>query len=149
MDKDSDEVEDRWVENTEGQWTVMQQDQSNFVSHQPRIEDEPVTFETGERHEKEIDDVQRIVNPCPDCTEGVTGRTDSRGVHVSEGERQSNCEKEKRNDEKKRDSMMMVGFSELPLSIELTEDKEIARHRKELQSQQNAEFQSILLDRQC
>ena len=71
----------------------MQEDLPSVTSREQRMKDEPVAFDACESHEKEIDNVERVVDPVPECAEYVAAWVDTRGVQVSLGERQSNGEK--------------------------------------------------------
>ena len=51
------------------------------------MKDEPVAFDARESHEKEVDDVERIVDPVPERAECRGRWVDTRSEHVRLGER--------------------------------------------------------------
>ena len=75
------------------------------------MKDENIPFDACEGHEKEIDDVQRVVKPVPQRAEDVERRVDERVVHVDLGERERDGDEEKRDDEKNEDHVVVEFLS--------------------------------------
>ena len=63
------------------------------------MENEPVSFHTSERHEEQIDDVHRVVDPVPYGAECIRGGIDCGRVKVRFTERQWNGDEQKGDDE--------------------------------------------------
>ena len=99
------------------------------------MENEPVPFHAGERHEEQIGDIHRVLDPVPCGAECMRGGIDRGGVHVRFGERQWNGDEQKRDDEQKKDNMMVKRLTKLPLGIEFVEDEDETGKRKKLQSE--------------
>ena len=64
------------IANTEGQWSVVKEDLWNSPLDQLGMKDEPVSFQAGECHEKEIGDIDGILKAVPERTERIRGGRD-------------------------------------------------------------------------
>jgi predicted RNA-binding protein (virulence factor B family) len=63
--KDRSDVEHRRIDETEHDWTRMEEELSSRILKKLRAKDEQMPFDTGESHEEKIDNVQRIMKPDP------------------------------------------------------------------------------------
>ena len=59
------DVETRWINDTKYQWAIVEKKAPEFILHEARIKNQPIPFETGESHEKQIDDVHRVMKAVP------------------------------------------------------------------------------------
>ena len=107
------------------------------------MKDQPMSLDTGEGHQKDVDDIQRIVNPIPEGTEEWRRRMNERGDQKGLGERQRNEHEQKRDDQQKENDMMMLRSTKLTLRTKLREDVEKTRKRKKLENKKNTELQMI------
>ena len=112
MEKDRSEVEERWIDQAEQQWTIVEADSSYCTSDQRWVKDEPVSFDAGEGHKEQVDHVQRVMDPVPERAEYESTWIRTRGEHVGLGERESNGEKQKGDDEEEKNNMMVMRFAQ-------------------------------------
>lgn len=97
----------------------MKQNSATLTAKDVRSKDQKMPFDTGKGHEKQIDDVQRIMKPVPERTEDFSRWIDMRSEHVRLRERHSESNEEKRNEEKKKENIKAQRFPQVsPVTVE-------------------------------